>query len=194
MLGWRWLCAAAGRGGTGRRSWMDTSEVLWRSGTGTALGLRCRVWERGSGLTRDSVNTVPRGRSFLRRSEGPRGGVRPEDRGVITHDSVGERGSVRGRGWQDPRAGRLQKGRHSVATGSLGFPEESRGDLGGGDSGRDGAEGRIAMDGGEGRFANQLRRRSAVKGDLRTFERATHGRRIADSERNGGDRIGVDSA
>ena len=102
---------------------------------------------------------------------------------VITHDSVGERGSVRGRGWQDPRAGRLQKGRHSVATGSLGFPEESRGDLGGGDSGRDGAEGRIAMDGGEGRFANQLRRRSAVKSDLRTFERATHGKQIADSER-----------
>ena len=85
------------------------------------MGLRCRMWGRGSGLTLDSINTVPRGRSFLRRSEGPRGGVRPEDRGVSTHDSVGERGSVRGRGWQDPRAGRLQKGRHSVATGSLGF-------------------------------------------------------------------------
>ena len=100
---------------------MDTSGGLWRSGTGTAMGLRCRMWGRGSGLTLDSINTVPRGRSFLRRSEGPRGGVRPEDRGVSTHDSVGERGSVRGRGWQDPRAGRLQKGRHSVATGSLGL-------------------------------------------------------------------------
>ena len=81
VLGWRWLCAAAGRGGSGRRSWMDTSGGLWRSGTGTAMGLRCRMWGRGSGLTLDSINTVPRGRSFLRRSEGPRGGVRPEDRG-----------------------------------------------------------------------------------------------------------------
>jgi hypothetical protein len=77
----RWLCAAAGRGGAGRRSWMDTSEVLWRSGTGTAwdCGVGCGREDQGRHVTLDS-NTVPRGRSFLRRSEGPRGGVRPEDR------------------------------------------------------------------------------------------------------------------
>ena len=46
---------------------------------------------------------------------------------------------------------------------------------------------------GKGRFANQLGRRSAVKGDLRSFERAMHGRLIADSERSGGDTMGVDS-
>ncbi len=43
------------------------------------------------------------------------------EEGVSTHDSEGERGSVRGRGWQDPRGGWLQKGRHCVASVSLDF-------------------------------------------------------------------------
>ncbi len=55
------------------------------------------------------------------------GGVGCADSGgVSTHDSVGERGSVRGRGWQDPRAGWLQKGRHCVAADFFGLPERGR--------------------------------------------------------------------
>ena len=52
-------------------------EIRDWDGDGTALS---GVGRRVRAAAIDAINTVPRGRSFLQRSEGPRGGVRPEDR------------------------------------------------------------------------------------------------------------------